>query len=402
MIKQSWNIGEEERKRILNLHETATKKLYLIKEQENPVQGPGNTQTAIGKDEEFTYYISQPTMSVQNIDYKQPYFIYAKGSDNNYICNVTEKDEDGRPTKVEVMKNRPLPNYSKGEFSFDLIKISKKDWDYRESNEVTKNAFLGEKTEIKTVFGVEKEVKTGERYYAVTWKDGRLLTVTIKPEGPTNNWTYPNQNFKDFDKLKSDTVTPFNPATDAFLGKKIGYFSLVIPTLVNSYPQPVGSDTPEVPIQKLPEPPPPIQLGDKFLDNISTPSEKEILRLPEFMVLKRFVEGNDMSKYVFDIQSSASKCTAGFKENNSSNGKWSQDTETYPDVTVDSRANMKDKGNLNLTKARAQNLKNFLIKSLPKLKDAKFRVIAQGSIGTCGTEAENQKYRKVDLSVTKL
>lgn len=35
MIKQTWNIGEEEKKRILNLHETATKKLYLIKEQQS-------------------------------------------------------------------------------------------------------------------------------------------------------------------------------------------------------------------------------------------------------------------------------------------------------------------------------------------------------------------------------
>ena len=34
MVKQTWNIGEEERKRILNLHETATKNLYLVTEQE--------------------------------------------------------------------------------------------------------------------------------------------------------------------------------------------------------------------------------------------------------------------------------------------------------------------------------------------------------------------------------
>lgn len=33
MIKQKWNISEEEKQRILNLHENATKKLYLIKEQ---------------------------------------------------------------------------------------------------------------------------------------------------------------------------------------------------------------------------------------------------------------------------------------------------------------------------------------------------------------------------------
>jgi hypothetical protein len=33
MIKQSWNISSEEKYRILNIHETATKKLYLINEQ---------------------------------------------------------------------------------------------------------------------------------------------------------------------------------------------------------------------------------------------------------------------------------------------------------------------------------------------------------------------------------
>jgi hypothetical protein len=33
MIKQNWNIDNEESRRILSLHENATKKLYLIKEQ---------------------------------------------------------------------------------------------------------------------------------------------------------------------------------------------------------------------------------------------------------------------------------------------------------------------------------------------------------------------------------
>jgi len=33
MIKQTWNISDEEKYRILSIHETATKKLYLIKEQ---------------------------------------------------------------------------------------------------------------------------------------------------------------------------------------------------------------------------------------------------------------------------------------------------------------------------------------------------------------------------------
>lgn len=36
MIKQKWEISEDERKRILNLHESATKNQYLIKEQTDP------------------------------------------------------------------------------------------------------------------------------------------------------------------------------------------------------------------------------------------------------------------------------------------------------------------------------------------------------------------------------
>ena len=109
-----------------------------------------------------------------------------------------------------------------------------------------------------------------------------------------------------------------------------------------------------------------------------------------------------MSKFVFVIESSASKCTAGYKEANSAEGKWSDDKDNYPDVVIDSDADKNDLGNLNLTKARAQNLKNFLIANLPKLKNSKFEVIAQGSKGICGTEEENRKYRQVNLTVRKL
>ena len=82
--------------------------------------------------------------------------------------------------------------------------------------------------------------------------------------------------------------------------------------------------------------------------------------------------------------------------------KWSDDKDNYPDVVIDSDADKNDLGNLNLTKARAQNLKNFLITNLPKLKNAKFEVIAQGSKGICGTEEQNRKYRQVNLTVRKL
>lgn len=39
MIKQTWNVSDEERKRILFLHESATKNLYLLNEQTSPSRG---------------------------------------------------------------------------------------------------------------------------------------------------------------------------------------------------------------------------------------------------------------------------------------------------------------------------------------------------------------------------
>ena len=45
MIKQTWNIDEDERNRILNLHESATKNLYLIKEQQQVKVGEKTTTT---------------------------------------------------------------------------------------------------------------------------------------------------------------------------------------------------------------------------------------------------------------------------------------------------------------------------------------------------------------------
>lgn len=45
MIKQTWNIDSEEKMRILNLHESATKNLYLLKEQSNVINNPITTTT---------------------------------------------------------------------------------------------------------------------------------------------------------------------------------------------------------------------------------------------------------------------------------------------------------------------------------------------------------------------
>jgi len=49
MIKQTWNISDEEKFRILNLHESATKNLYLIKEQVQGGQEGENSWTLCSK-----------------------------------------------------------------------------------------------------------------------------------------------------------------------------------------------------------------------------------------------------------------------------------------------------------------------------------------------------------------
>lgn len=399
MIKQTWNIDLEERRRILELHESATQRLYLLSEQ-NPVQGPGDSNTLLGQDEDFVYFLSQPSFSVgaDYIDWTKDYFVYASNGETSYQCTITEKDKKGRPIKVQVLKDKPLVNMDRGEFLFNMIKQGRKDFDYNYGNDMTKNSFLSIRKE-------ESGMPTRERYFGVVY-NAKPVTVVITNEGPSSSWGYSqNNNFINFDELEVGSTTLFDPRKDAFYSKKLGYFSLIIPTLVTSYPVSIGKTQPEKPTEipgKVPTPPQPVPLGDKFMDNISMPTVDAILKDPKFIEFKKFVEGNDMSKFVFDIQSSASKCSAGYKESNKANGKWSEDKSTYPDVTVDPQADRNDVGNLNLTKARAQNLKNFLITNLPKLKDAKFRVIAQGSKGTCGTEEENQKLRRVDLTVTQL
>lgn len=66
MIKQNWDISEEDRKRILSLHESATKNNYLIFEQTSP---PPTEQI---KEEEYTIFFYFPTgfHSINSVDEK--------------------------------------------------------------------------------------------------------------------------------------------------------------------------------------------------------------------------------------------------------------------------------------------------------------------------------------------
>ncbi len=89
MIKQTWNINADERVRILQLHENATKNLYLVSEQ-NPVQGP-SANVVLNQDENYIYYLSQPNFAViaDYVDWKKDFFVYASDGENSYQTTIT-------------------------------------------------------------------------------------------------------------------------------------------------------------------------------------------------------------------------------------------------------------------------------------------------------------------------
>jgi hypothetical protein len=274
------------------------------------------------------------------------------------------------------------------EFKFSFIKTGNKNYNWNfEYNNKTKNALLA-----------EDELYL---YYGVIFR-GNLMIAPVKKEGPTNTWSfgYEQEGVIDFKDIPLNQETEFVPRYNVIINKNT-YIGLVVPTTFGFFAIPKGKETP--PPNKIPiptPPPPPSNFGDNFGDNISFPNASTTEK-PEYQAFVKFVNGNDISNYKFIIQASASKCRAKSIEGQGVT-QWKDDKTTYPDVVVDKNADMSDIGNLNLTKARAQHLKDFLIKNIPKLKDANFEVIAQGSIGTCGSEEENRTQRVVSLSVQKI
>jgi hypothetical protein len=100
MIKQTWNINEDEKNRILNLHESATKNLYLIAEQlvSKNVQGDQKdlkfpTQN-IGNKFGFGEYDSQNVkQSILNLKPKIEEFIKTSGG-NKFEVNITSGESN--------------------------------------------------------------------------------------------------------------------------------------------------------------------------------------------------------------------------------------------------------------------------------------------------------------------
>lgn len=398
MIKQTWNINEDEKLRILNLHESATKNLYLIKEQEILGKDNQNAIRSNDKNDKFTYLVFQPKTStrVVDIDWNEPYIVVADDEINAYVAQVVEKDAKNRPIKFKVELDRPLPVWEPrdvrgNEFKFSLVKTGDKRYNINMDYDAkTKNSLVYKDAQYT--------------YYAVIYRKN-IVVVPVLNVRPRNNWdyTYEQEGVIDFNSLEENTQVEIIPRYNVFVLGKL-FFGLTVITTFGNYQLPKGRETPPPPPPPPPPiiipPPPPSNFGDNFGDNISFPNASTTEK-PEYQAFVKFVKGNkDISKYVFRIQSSASKCKAGTVESQGT-VNWKDDKTTYPDVAVDPKADTKDVGNLNLTKARAQHLKDFLIQNLPELKNVKFEVIAQGSKGTCGTEEENAKNRVVALTISE-
>ena len=95
MVKQDWNIGQDERLRILNLHESATKKLYLSEQTsvvvgtETKTENKSFPKTNLGDKFEFGKYDSETVKNLLS-ELKPKIEQFIKDSDSSkFIVNVS-------------------------------------------------------------------------------------------------------------------------------------------------------------------------------------------------------------------------------------------------------------------------------------------------------------------------
>ena len=239
MIKQTWEISNEERNRILSLHESATKNLYLMSEQgHNPFQGPGSSSYVLDQDQDYMYFVSQVTYSVTGtrINWQEQYFIYAMDMDGSaFRCEITGKDDKGQPTGVKVLTDKPLPILSQNpeinEFKIGLVKTSKKTWKYTFGDKLTKNGLQEEEK--------EKDLGTGRYLYGVLYR-GRPATAVVDFTSDDGGGRYNKEYDINFNELEINSTTYFNPDTEGFYmvrgGKISGRFSAILPTTFSGQP----------------------------------------------------------------------------------------------------------------------------------------------------------------------
>lgn len=405
MIKQTWNISSGEKLRILRLHESATKNLYLIKEQEINPQDNENIVYSRDEKDPNRYYIFQKEAvgGVKPIDWNLEYTIIGDNPDEGaFIAEAVEVDSENRPLKFRLLKDRPLPYFDLDNPEYNQFKFAAK----KERDGSLQHYWNYDPLTAKSLIN---KPEAGLNYFAVILvKDGRERFAVVPIQvNATNNWRYEYDDEIMYADIKKGQVVELVPRKNVIYDPKTNWwFGFALGSTFPFYDvyRYLPKDTPtpqEIPGEETKiETPKPINFGDNFPNNVSYPDKESVFEKPEYSQFQKFIKGNDLSKFTFLIQASASKCAAGTMEAKGGT-RWENDTTTYPDVKVDPNADKNDVGNLNLTKARAQHFKDFLIENNPELKNAKFEVVAQGSLGTCGTKLEQRKNRKVLLTIQK-
>lgn len=413
MIKYNWNVTHEERERIIKLHESATKNLYIIKEQDENESiyykiGATNLIIKGGKlysasfDRKTGVYVPIEELSIA------PSLRIESGSvvDNDessrqssLLGPATDRSSQAEtPMKQQYDLIQPIPYVTMGyqgtnkvpQLVFITVRESKK---IPENHEVSEDGVMTlNKTCIKinnkkyyylyaypSIFGtpVGGSANKGETktlYFCLTSDRGLKFVVSdnFKEGESTDPKLQIGLEYTNKGKIVNSTG-PYNTTEEA---------------------QSNCGQTVEVPNV--------IPFEESFANNISNPDVTKPSIANAINNLRQYLKSGGKIKSL-KIVASASRVPAGSVENNPSNGKW-KDNKNYDNQV---KGNNDDKtGNLQLTKARAYNLYLKLLELIPELKNIPIELEGLGSQGDAwdNVDANAEKYRrhrKVNLIINR-
>jgi len=271
MIRRNiFEVSEDEKRRILGLHESAAKRHYLIREQETPGNSSATTTyrywAVIPSADESTgagEYVNRADTLWVAQDIKNP--------DNYYKATPKEKDNDGVPISYDVNTTSVLPKYGidksqtqqMSELLFGLSKDENDtpivDYNY---DEKTKNAYIGDFTGMENEYNPDKpaykDLGRGKRYLVVsldnyTMSDDRKTSyytpriVSINPIQTFNGNAFDFTTSLDWSEFEVNKVYPFNPSVNsietmvrqkALSKKQPAWFGLSAQKSAGGYPMP--------------------------------------------------------------------------------------------------------------------------------------------------------------------
>lgn len=185
MIKKNlFEVSEEEKRRILKLHETATRKQYLVREQEttggtptnktSTPNTPGVENTPITNDKKYTYYGVIPTAGEQvpknavevAKNSEVAYAAVDKELGTIYRAIPTETNDQGVPTKFDVDTQYTLPVYSETgnetTLKIGIISTDGESYDINiDADPESGKAFVKERTANEVYILTNKSMKEG-------------------------------------------------------------------------------------------------------------------------------------------------------------------------------------------------------------------------------------------------